>query len=54
MRDLKIDILRTIGILLVILAHVKLPELVRSIRSFDVVMLVFISGMSFAYSKPKK
>jgi len=53
-RDLKIDILRTIGILLVILAHVKLPELVRSIRSFDVVMLVFISGMSFAYSKPKK
>ena len=50
-RDAKIDIMRAVGTLLVMLAHVTLPDTLQKIRSFDVVMLVFISGFSFSYRK---
>ncbi len=50
-RDETIDILRVLGTLLVILAHVTPPKIVSEIRTFDVTMLVFISGMSLEYSK---
>lgn len=53
-RDYKIDILRVLGTLLVILAHVNPPSMLSKIRTFDVVMLVMISGMSFVMSKPIK
>jgi peptidoglycan/LPS O-acetylase OafA/YrhL len=46
-RDPVIDILRTIGLLLVILAHSGISDPVFSIREFDVTMLVFVSGISF-------
>ena len=48
-RDQRIDTMRVIGTFLVILAHVSAPELLQKLRTFDVVMLVFISGLSFAY-----
>lgn len=47
-RDARIDMMRAIGTLFIILAHVRAPALLLTIRSFDVVMLVFISGMSFS------
>lgn len=53
-RNHKIDWLRTIGTLLVILAHVNIPTTLSHIRTFDVVMLVWISGYSFAISYRNK
>lgn len=50
-RDARIDTMRTLGTLLVILAHVATPTVLQKIRSFDVVMLVFISGLSFSQKK---
>lgn len=50
-RDCCIDYLRTVGIFLIILAHCNLPEPLKAIRIFDVVTLVFASGMSFSYAK---
>lgn len=50
-RDLSIDLLRTIGILLIILAHVDAPFIIKQIRIFDVVLLVVISG--YVYKEPK-
>lgn len=52
-RDYTIDVLRVIGTLLVILAHVSPPKMLSEIRTFDVSLLVFISGMSLAYSTYK-
>lgn len=50
-RDIHIDILRSIGLLLVILAHIPINGIVKSIRSFDVMLLVFIAGISFVKSR---
>lgn len=50
-RDFSIDLLRTIGILLIILAHVDAPFIIKQIRIFDVVLLVIISG--YVYKEPK-
>lgn len=48
-RDARIDYIRVIGTLLVILAHMGVPVLLQNIRTFDVVSLVFISGYSFMF-----
>lgn len=53
-RDSVIDFLRVCGTFLVILAHVKIPKITSEIRTFDVVLLVFISGMSLKYSQHKQ
>lgn len=53
-RDNTIDLLRVFGTFLVILAHVKIPEFISEIRTFDVVLLVFISGMSLRYANYKQ
>ena len=53
-RDTKVDIMRVLGTLLVMLAHVATPAVLQKIRSFDVVMLVFISGLSFCFSENTK
>lgn len=39
------------GILLVILAHVNISALVKNIRTFDVTLLIMVSGMSLYYGK---
>ena len=50
-RKLEIDILRCLGILLVISAHCAFKNaLFFEIRTFDVVLLVFISILSFQES----
>lgn len=43
-RDLVIDFLRTIGILLIFLAHTDCPFILKQFRIFDVILLVSISG----------
>ncbi len=48
-RDYSIDFARFIGTLLVILAHVSIPNSIREIRSFDVILLVFVSGICVNY-----
>lgn len=49
-RDNNIDLLRFIGLSLIILAHVSPPLLVLNIRCFDVPLMVFISGLT-CYNK---
>lgn len=48
------DVLRVLGIFMIILAHISLKEdensLLFNIRNFDVVLLVFISGLSSIHS----
>lgn len=49
-RNVTIDILRVIGLVLVIAAHCEFPEWFYELREFDVVTLVAVSGMSFYVS----
>lgn len=44
-RDLSIDVLRCLGILLIILAHCGAPTLLDELRNFDVILLVILSGI---------
>lgn len=47
-RRYDIDLLRVIGIIAIVLAHVgTVPNVIMQIRNFDVVLMVFIMGMSF-------
>lgn len=48
-RDARLDFMRALGTLTIIVPHVLSPDILVQIRTFDVVMLVFISGMSYAY-----
>ena len=49
-RNYKVDILRSVASILLILAHVNPPHLIGEIRTFDVVLLAILSGMSVSYS----
>lgn len=49
-RDTKIDLLRFIGVALVILCHAAPPRVLGALRQFDVPLLVMVSGVSFAMS----
>lgn len=49
-RDERIDLLRVLGLAMIILAHVNPPELIFHLRNFDVPLMVLISGMSFGLS----
>lgn len=49
-RDARIDLLRTLGLLLIVLAHVEPPENLFQLRTFDVVLMVFVNGLSFRAS----
>lgn len=52
-RNMTVDAMRCFGLLLIILAHVSPPDTLFQIRTFDVPMMVFISGMSYFYPKSK-
>ena len=53
-RDLSFDLLRAIGLLSIILAHVSPPSLLFQFRTFDVVMMVCVSTVTYTeYSRPK-
>lgn len=53
-RDIRIDLMRFIGIALIVLAHVNPPPMLFELRSFDVPMMVFLSAISFALSTRKE
>lgn len=44
-REVSLDILKCIGMLLIILAHCSAPTFIDEIRNFDVVLLVILSGI---------
>lgn len=48
MRDLRIDIMRFVGLFMIILAHVNPPGFIFQLRNFDVPLMVLVSGMAFA------
>lgn len=48
-RNGNVDILRTIGVLFIILAHCSIPNWLYEFREFDVVLLVFLSAISFNF-----
>jgi peptidoglycan/LPS O-acetylase OafA/YrhL len=50
LRDDRIDILRFIGLSMIILAHVDPPGLLFQLRNFDVPLMVLVSAMSFSLS----
>jgi fucose 4-O-acetylase-like acetyltransferase len=47
LRNYQIDLLRFIGLAMIILAHVEPPDLIFQLRNFDVPLMVLVSGMSF-------
>lgn len=49
-RDHKIDILRFIAILCIILAHTNPPRIIFVLRNFDVTLMVLIMGISYYIS----
>jgi fucose 4-O-acetylase-like acetyltransferase len=49
-RDDRIDILRFIGLSMIIFAHVDPPELLFQLRNFDVPLMILVSAMSFSLS----
>ncbi len=48
-RNFPIDVLRTIGILAIMLAHMPPPFFIQQVRSFDVPLMVILSGFVFRY-----
>ncbi len=47
MRDEKVDLLRFVGLAMVVMAHVGAPTLLFQFRNFDVPLMVLLSGISF-------
>lgn len=47
MRNYQVDLLRFVGLAMIILAHVEPPDLIFQLRNFDVPLMVLVSGMSF-------
>jgi hypothetical protein len=46
-RDMGLDILRVLGLSLIILAHSGPPDLIFQLRNFDVPLMLIVSGASF-------
>ncbi len=53
MRCFYIDVLRFIGLAMIVLAHVNPPDIIFQIRNFDVPLMVVVAGMSFFLSYQK-
>lgn len=51
-REIYIDILRFLGLSLIILAHVSPPELLFQLRAFDVPLMLFVSGLAYSGKSP--
>lgn len=52
-RDGRLYFLRFIGLLCIILAHTGPPDILMQLRTFDVSLMVIISGAAFALSSKK-
>ena len=53
-RNDRIDFLRGIGLLCIVLAHVRPPEVLFQIRNFDVPLMILVAGSAFAISDQKR
>lgn len=53
-RLLKIDLLRFLGIALIVLAHVNPPTVLFELRNFDVPLMVLLAGASYSLSFKKE
>jgi fucose 4-O-acetylase-like acetyltransferase len=53
-RDKTIDVLRFIGLSMIILGHTRVPGVLQQFRCFDVPLMVVVSGLSFAKSTSKQ
>lgn len=51
-RSPTIDLMRFIGLTLIVLAHISPPETIFQIRTFDVPLMIFISGMAYSGRRP--
>ena len=47
-RDFTIDMLRFVGVSLILLAHIVPPDGLFQLRSFDVPLMIFVSGLSYS------
>lgn len=47
MRDERIDLLRFLGLAMIVLAHVQPPGWLMQLRNFDVPLMVMVAGLSF-------
>jgi len=52
-RDLRVDALRALGLLCIMLAHVDPPVVLFEVRNFDVPMMAFVSGIAYSLSRGK-
>ena len=52
-RDTSIDLLKFIGLSMIILAHVDIPGIVAQLRNFDVPLMVLLSGAAYGLSVRK-
>ena len=50
-RNVGIDVLRSFGFLLIILAHVEAPDFLKVLRCFDVPLMIFVSGLCYCGKK---
>jgi Acyltransferase family len=50
-RDLRVDLLRALGLICIVLAHANPPEALFELRNFDVPMMAFVSGISYSLSR---
>lgn len=53
-RDIRIDALRALAILLIMLAHTRPPQWLYELRDFDVILITFILGASYRLSTERK
>lgn len=53
-RDIRIDALRALAILLIMLAHTRPPQWLYELRDFDVILMTFILGASYRLSTERK
>lgn len=51
-RDVSIDVLRFVGLSLIILAHSAPPDTIFNLRTFDVPLMLFVSGLTLFNKKP--
>jgi len=48
-RDVRLDLLKVVGLAAIILAHTAPPAVIQNIRAFDVPLMVMVSGVLFSY-----
>lgn len=53
-RDVRIDTLRALAILLIMYAHTRPPQWLYKLRNFDVILMTFILGASYYLSTERK